>query len=536
MAKTFTKFGLKRDLNLADIPDKKIALNNILDELRGGKESFTWEDIEVLKNISLTTISKSTFTNAANATVKKVSSNGTLQIYEPLITLENRFDKAYFTTSEPFFSGGDGLTAEYYDNDAIIREIPGNPSSAFTGFDINAITKTDNFWEQGNFVYGNKIILELLSLYGGVKWEGYFKPSSDGLHTLRITSGGFIKVEFDDLTESREFTFNPGTGSFDYNNYNFNRMNVLVDQTRLNSSDLPNAVIVGTSSKLGESRSVDVSLGSLSKWEAYKIRITYFIDEQSIPEDANISKSIDINISDPADRTFNNINYKRLFTRDYFQNYDIGDFRAFIENSISRSGTEIGLQGTVGDVEGTYTLGGVQPEPGDSYRNVTNFNPIVSYHEFPNSIAEVQEVVDGCSITQFATNIKVDNNEPNSTERIEVGNYVFGPGIQIGTRVTKVVINDSIEIYPVPVISTPNAQLTFVNHTGLVGYGVGVVSSTNVTSIVADYNKNDFKNDQILLSDGLSVSYTDERQTPATNKTATGKLISKFDGTTITFR
>jgi len=92
MAKTFSKFGLKRSLNLGDIPDRKAALNNILDNLRGARESFTWEDIELLRDISLTEITTGTFTSASNATVKSITSNGTLQIYEPLITLENRFD------------------------------------------------------------------------------------------------------------------------------------------------------------------------------------------------------------------------------------------------------------------------------------------------------------------------------------------------------------------------------------------------------------------------------------------------------------
>ena len=537
MAKTFSKFGLKRSLNLGDLPDRKTALNNILDNLRGGKESFTWEDIELLRNISLTEITKSTFTSASNATVKQVTSNGTLQIYEPLITLENRFDKAYFTTSEPFFAGGGGLTANYYDSNAVIRETQEDPASNFLGFDSSLVAKTDNFWEEGNFVYGNKIIVELLSLYGGVQWEGYFKPSEDGNHSLRIYSGGFIKVEFDDFTQARQFTFDSSTGTFNYNNYDFTRMTTLVDQTKLDqSTDLETAVVNGTSNTIGDQRIIDVTLGSLSQWEAYKIRISYFIDEAALALGAEVSKSIDIDISSPSNQTFSNLNYKRLFTRDYFQNYDIGNFRAFIEDSISRSGTEIGLQGTIGDVQGTFIVPGQLTFTGDSYANVTNFNPIVSYHEFPKLISEIEEDVDGCNVIQFNTNIKITNSEPNSTEKIEVGNYIFGPGMQIGTRVTKVIINDSIEVYPVPTISSPNSTLTFVEHRGLVGFGNGVVGAGSITSIFSDWNKNDFKEDQIVLSSGLSLNFIDERSTPSTNETAEGKLIAEFDGSTLTFK
>lgn len=536
MAKTFSKFGLKRDLNLGDVPDRKTALNNILDNLRGAKESFTWEDIELLRDIRLTEITKETFTSASNATVKQVTSNGTLQIYDPLITLENRFDKAYFTTAEPFFAGGDGLTASYYDSNAVIRETPGDAASNFTGFDETLLAKTDNFWERGNFIYGNKIIVELLSLYGGVQWEGYFKPSEDGLHQLRIYSGGFIKIEFDDFTQNREFSFDESTGTFNYNNDDFTRMTTLIDQTKLDqSSDLSTAVVNGTSSPLGTNRTITVDLGSLAKWEAYKIRISYFIDEAAIAAGASISKSIDVNIASPSNQTFTNLNYKRLFTKDYFKNYDIGDFRAFIEDSISRGGTEVGLQGTIGDVQGSFIVPGQTSSIGDSYSNVTNFNPIISYHEFPTTISEVEEQVDGCDLVQFQSNIKVENSEPNSTERIEVGNYVFGQGIQIGTRVTKVIINDSIEVYPVPTLTVPNATLTFVEHRGLVGFGKGIVDSNSITSITSDFNKNDFKADQIVLSSGLSLTFDDERSTPTSSKVAEGKLIANYDGSTISF-
>jgi hypothetical protein len=536
MAKTFSKFGLKRSLNLGDIPDRKAALNNILDNLRGARESFTWEDIELLRDISLTEITTGTFTSASNATVKSITSNGTLQIYEPLITLENRFDKAYFTTSEPFFAGGDGLTAKYYDSNAVQRQTPEDPASNFTGFDDTLIAKEDDFWERGNFVYGNKIIVELLSLYGGVEWEGYFKPSEDGLHRLRITSGGFVKIEFDDFTESREFTFDAGTGTFNYNNYDFTRMAVLADQTKLDqSTDLETAVVDGTSNTIGEPRTITVDLGSLSKWEAYKIKISYFIDEAALAPGTEVSKSIDVNIVSPSNQTFTDLNYKRLYTKDYFQNYDIGDFRAFIEDSISRGGTEIGLQGTIGDVEGTFVVPGQPTGPGDSYSNVTNFNPIISYHEFPSSTSLIELDVDGCDVIQDRTNIRISNSRPNSTEDIEVGNFIFGDGIPDGCRVTKVIINNSVEVYPVPIGTFNNATLTFVNHRGLVAFGDGDVAQDGITNITNAINLADIKSDQVLLSFGLSSTFDDERE-GTTGNALTGRLVEEYDGSQIVFK
>jgi hypothetical protein len=536
MAKIFNKFGLKRDLNLADIPNKKQALNNLLDGLADGSESFTWEDIEVIRDIYLSELSNGTFTSASDATVKKILLNGQLSVYEPLITLENRFDKAYFTTSEPFFAGGDGLTASYFDTNAVQRTTQDDPASTFNGFDSQLLIKTDNFWERGNFVYTNKIIVDFASLYGGVQWEGYFKPSSDGNHTLRIRTGGFLKVEFDDKTEPRDFTFDPTTGTFNYNNFNFAKLTTLTDQTRLDQSDdLSTAVIVGTGTPLGQTRIVDLFLGSLVKWEAYKIRITYFIDQEAVPVDTDVSKSIDINMIAPGYGE-SNLNYKSLFTKNYFQNYDIGDFRDFVENSISLGGTEIGSKGTIGDTQGTFISSGESPSSGDSYRNVNNINPIISYYKFPKNKAEVETAIGGCNVQTNITTISIsDNGQPNSTEGIEIGNYVFGSGIQAGTRVVNVVINSNIEVSPAPNGTATNTTLTFVDHRGLVGFGTGDVYEDKVDSITNGFNLTDIEQNQIILASGLSFTYDDDTNTTA-NITATGRLASEYDGTTITLK
>ena len=169
--KIFSKFGAKRSLNLADLPDKKETLNNLLDKLADSTETFTWEDINLLRFISLTDISSKTFTSASDATVKLINSSGITTPYNPLITLENRFDKAYFTTSEPYFAGGDGLSASYFDSNSIQRETENNPDNNFIGFDASLLVKQDNFWERGNFSYENKISVDFVSLYGGVQWE-----------------------------------------------------------------------------------------------------------------------------------------------------------------------------------------------------------------------------------------------------------------------------------------------------------------------------------------------------------------------------
>ena len=539
MAKVFTKFGLKRDLNLSDIPNRTDALDNILKGLQEGTESFTSQDIELLKNIFLSDITKSTFIDASSATILELQENGISTPYDPLITFENRIDRAYFTTSEPFFFGGDSPTTRYYDNSAIVRSTPGNASSNFEGFLENSVAETTFFWERGNFIFDGKFLPELLSLYGAVEWTGYFKPTIDGVHNLRIFTRGFLKVEFDDLSQSRDFTFDPGTGTFDYNNNDFDLMNVVVDQTRLNqSTNLSTAFIVNTSNSiLGDTRSVTINLGTLAAYEAYKIRITHFISEDAIPTGKDISRAINFDILTPSSGSYIDLNYKYLYNESYFTNYNIGNFKEFIDNTISLGGTNIGSSGTIGDVSGSFIESTATPALGDSYRNLNNLSPIISNYQFPNSITEVEENVTGCILVSGRKSIVFNSNintEANPTERIEIGNYVFGTGIPVGSRVSKIVAQFSIEIDPAPTLGG-TVTLTFVDHRGLVSYGVGNVAENGVTNITNAFNLTNIKTNQILLSNGLSFTY-DNDTTGINGQTSVGSLVQEYNGTNIIFK
>ena len=259
MAKIFAKFGAKRDENLGDLGSTDSAINILLDRIKGGNDSFTIDDLELIKNIFNTDITTDTFTDAASATVEVTNpETGVNGVYEPLITLQNRFDRAYFTTSEPFFIGGAGLTARYLDNPQILRTVPGDATTDFTGYDqyydpvtgradVDPVTgveraiQKDNFWEEGDFVYGNKIVNKLLSSYGGVEWTGYYKPSISGNHSIVIRTTGFVKVEFDNKeAPSKDFTLLFGdpdnAATFTINDKDFingSGLTTLLDQTRL---------------------------------------------------------------------------------------------------------------------------------------------------------------------------------------------------------------------------------------------------------------------------------------------------------------
>ena len=134
--KLFNRIGLRRDFTLADLVNQDSALNNILatDSMSEG-EPFTVEDIAPIKNIYVTDITSDTFLTLDGITVEftqilvdeatglpKVDEEENPVAYRPFVKIKNRLDTAYFTTGEPFFFGGDGPSATYYDARNIYRQ------------------------------------------------------------------------------------------------------------------------------------------------------------------------------------------------------------------------------------------------------------------------------------------------------------------------------------------------------------------------------------------------------------------------------
>jgi hypothetical protein len=608
MAKIFAKFGAVRDENLNDLTSGEVALNILLNRIKGGAESFTSADLELIRGLFSTNVTSGTLDSAADATVTVTGSNGLQTVYDPLITLANRFDRAYFTTSEPYFLGGDGPTARYFDNNQIIRSGAGATTN-FLGFNqvfdtedgrvipnpatgIELASDVDNFWEEGDFYYGNKIRNKLLSAYGGVEWTGYFKPTVTGNWSWVINTTGYVKVEFDNReAPSKGFTFNPSTGTFKLNDTDFRNpqgLTTLVDQTKLSDAGIPisasisgnitnatdkgvnygrfgsggtaflsqtttgsgiyfnigrdiangNLVITSTfpttggidgynvgdtftisgslvgqtgnditltltdvggyyifnsvtnqqlgTATIGTNRELTINLGDLVAYEAYKFRISFFIDEDSVDKMNEIQVSgpiIKQIIFDrrPPDVTTTtssayDFDYKYLYGDRYFDFYNIGDFKKFIDSSISSGGSRIGNKRAVGD-----TTSSAEGSPGDKYAALLNLNPVVSYYQAPlTTSAEELITIRTGNVSSLTRNIVLGNTNPtngqllpNKTENIEIGNYVVGPGIPIGSRVVSVTINDSVLIDRTPTSTTTSATLNFIPHKGLVGFGKG---------------------------------------------------------------
>lgn len=535
MAKSFTKFGLKRDNNFSDIPNKETALNNLLDDLRGSKPKFTTEDLDCIKELFPKGVTNDDFKKLAGTAVKFLNNDQTSSIplgtplsFDPLVTLENRFDRAYFTVADPFFFGGDGLTARYYDNYQILRVTPNNPVSNFTGFSGDPVT-TNNIWEDGRFAFTNKITSEFISLYGAVQWSGFFKPIVSGTHNFLISTTGFYKFEFDNNSGDFNFTFDEPTQTFNYNNSNFNvGLTTLIDETKVDSSF--NIISVNStgssttlSNKIGEERSRTIAIPyPLEEFKAYKIRITFFIDEISIPDpELNLFSTVKkffVRVDDPNNRESRRLNFKHLYDEIYFTNYVLGDFKDYVDKSIYGGGTKIGDRLTIGSTSAQQNS--------TNYSNVSALSRVITYYTPPKNTSSLL-------ITKLTSNysnqnnlVSFNNSDPNKTEGIEVGNYVIGTGIQDNTRVQEIIINDSVVLDKIPTQTQTNVSLTFVNHRGLVATGIGNTTSgsNSITSVTGLTNSSDISPGLIVISPAYTgsdyvrlISYTGSTMTLTRN-------------------
>ena len=93
----------------------------------GTESSFTVNDLNPIFGISFTNITLGTFSGLNGITVEftVIDSNGVItedsETYLPLIKIKTQLDSSFFSSGEPFFFGGNGPDAIYYDSNKIIR-------------------------------------------------------------------------------------------------------------------------------------------------------------------------------------------------------------------------------------------------------------------------------------------------------------------------------------------------------------------------------------------------------------------------------
>lgn len=492
MARRFNKFGLRRDLNFVDIPNKESALNNILNglvDIEG--ESFISADLDAIRNISNTTIENDDFRNITGAALQVTNSSGGLDTYRPIVKIKNRLDKAEFTVGQPSFYGGNGLTNKYYDVSQI-NSTATNVDDIFTGDAKSA----EIFWENGAFSFQSKIKDDFEDIYGGIEWNGYFKPTISGIWQFTIRTRGFFTFELDGVLSGRKsqveypIQIQPAAqGSTNLTLSNINDVKNLMIGDVLSHPTIPQfadpdaedattvAVIITsidrTTGVIGISAGLETAIttattftfrfrigidrnqftftsDTLERFKPYEIKIRFWIP--NIPEvDSRSLKTIEMWISEP---NFSNevLNLKYLYDKSYNINPDpgspeFGDFRRFYINRLNSSGG---------------TIGGTQ---------YADYQSIVS--KAPANISYDQQLTLS-SITKqtktVTTTIGKNILPMSTTDNIEVGNYVFGDNIPIGTRVSDISLNNAIFLDQNATATASNVIVTFIEHRGLIAF------------------------------------------------------------------
>ena len=214
LSKAYKRVGIRRDQNLGDLSSPSKSLENLLDSLVDDQinENFIVSDLASIKNIFAQGLEPAGYQNAIGSSVKFTTLDGQIATYDPRITYQNRLDKFELFSGEPRLAGGNGLTANYFQNDQInftsltsfqYNKSNGNPldpnlseSNVFLGTTSEGLIPDDNFWEHGEFDYTGKIHPQSVKASGGVMWEGYYIPRMTGRADIRVESTGFFTMDF----------------------------------------------------------------------------------------------------------------------------------------------------------------------------------------------------------------------------------------------------------------------------------------------------------------------------------------------------
>jgi hypothetical protein len=545
MSRRYNKLGLRRDLNFTDIPDKKNALNNLLIGLVDvDGESFISEDLEPIRGISTISISNDDFLSITGLALKLSNEDGDLEVYKPVVKIKNRLNISEFTIGSPSLFGGNGLTNRYYAGNQINSTNP--IETIFTG----TATHTETFWENGNISFGTKFKTEYDDIYGGVQWDGFFKPVSNGVHTFTIQTKGFFTFEFDNGSggyslikrkSQYEYTFEVQPAAAGSTTLTLtlpeSAKNLLINDVIINNSitqfqdpDIApvkvGITIVGIDTTTGiitlsaplaaelevatnftfrfriglDDLFMQHSTNILEAYATYKIRMRFWIP--NIPQiNQNSQRTFTIRVNDLNNPAAPVINFKYLYSEDYVfddtpETY--GDFRKFYVNKLDLFGGTIGGQ--------TY----------NDYQSIISKSPIGTTYEpkiILNDIIKQTKTV-ATSTTSDVLGMAI-------TDKIEAGNFVIGTNIAAGTRVKGIASNAAV-ILTQNAVANGTDTVAFIDHKGLIdfdnttSYTSGGFTLTNVDpAIIAELKLGDV----VINANTITTQHT---------------VVTRIDGTTLT--
>tara|TARA_B100000282_G_scaffold296622_1_gene279197 strand:+ start:436 stop:2895 length:2460 start_codon:yes stop_codon:yes gene_type:complete len=540
LRKSYKRVGIRRDRNFSDLSSTSTSLENLLNELKDDSDStFLFRDLAAIENISSEGLSNSNYLKIAGSSTKYTTQAGQQLAYNPRITFQNKLDKIKIFTGEPRLAGGNGLTANYYQNDQITFDehsdfnytADPNTTSAdvFGGVTADGELPSDNFWEDGDFTYTEKVHPQSVKSNTGVKWEGYYIPTKTGQVEFVVESTGYFTMDFNTSGYEEDNDKNivsPGIGTYtEYArigisrsisgingsagtneitipNSNLGKMNNIgIGMTVSGSNNIAaettvsdfnkNTGVVQLATSSGNAVTGTISNATLTfarelgqnvihksvtqtliAFKKYRIRLRYFHHKNFDSKD--ISRKFDIDYRTPAMSADQDLRFNYLFSLDYdFSNAGKGDFNRFDDNSVLFGGTNI-----VGIGNSTDS---------SEYLRVKSLGKLdVTYRpkEFLGNGSNISTGIvrnQGSFITSANTPLVIANNT--LTSNIEVGNYIIGDNIPLDARVISIQDNQFV-VMDKNATTTAVNTVKFINHRGFVRR-VRVNANGGSTTIVA---------------------------------------------------
>lgn len=522
--KIYKRIGIRRDNNLGDLSDKTSSLNNLLDTLVDqSSSSFISEDLDAIRNIFSYGLTNDGYKSIIGSKTVGTGNSGVNVDFLPRITYQNRLDQFKVFAGVPRINGGNGLTAKYYNFNQVFE----NTVGVFSGTPIS----TNNFWENGNFNYSQKITPESINTNGGVEWSGYFIPTSTGTHTFYVSTSALMSFEF----ETEGYTSGIGTyteqsrigltTTFTGSGTQFTNIitleggavgiqtitrNIGIGQSVSNANirtgtvvetyDRSSGVITLTppvgfttaitstitsenivfNKAIGQNTQISYTTYVLEAQRKYNIRARYYIP-QAI-DAIGVLRNINFDIAYPGGSA-GELRFTNLYSSDYdFSDSAKGQINTFLDNSILSGGGSIGS---------TVTSAG--------YVKVKSTKKVDITYRPKTSLGAITKATTTGTTTNNTKIISVSN-----TDGIEVGNYIFGVGISTNTVVNEIVINKFIVASGISTASG-STTLTFIDHRGFVKRAVGSTSSTTLT--LSSGNTTDLKSGMVVIGSG-TAEYT----------------------------
>ena len=515
--KSFKRIGIRRDNNLGDLEDPRLSLNNLLDTLVDDVSStFISEDLDAIRNIFAYNLSSGGYRQIIGSRVQFTNNNGISVDFLPRITYQNQLGKLKEFSGVPRVSGGNGLTAKYYNFNQVFEDT----TAVFSG----APFRVDNFWEAGNFNYTGKITPDAVSANGGVEWVGYFIPTISGQHTFSVNTSALMSFEF----ETEGYTSGIGTytehsrigisstfvGSGGVGNVitlatpadtNF----IGIGQSVSNATGIHTGTVVASyirtsgvinltppsgqanavyaiitsgnivfSKAIGQDTIITHSTYALEAQRRYHIRARYYIP-QSI-DAIGVSRYINFDITFLGTASGGDLRYNYLYSSDYdFSDEAKGKFNIFLDNSI---------------LAGGGTLGSIATSAG--YVKIKSTKKIDIKYAPKTSLGAITKATVSCTTTNGTRSILITN-----TSGIEIGNFIFGTGIPENTVVNDIVINNFI-LASSDSTASGSTTLTFIDHRGFVKRGVGSISGTTLTLSSGDTTN--LKSKMVVIGNGVT--------------------------------